>query len=233
MTYQHVSQLNAEAVGLAKLVNERWSCRGFLPDLVPHETIEAILEIARAAPSWCNTQPWHLHITEGAETDRFRTALQDHVGSTVSEEPDLPFPAAYEGKYLERRRASGWQLYESLGIAKGDRVASGLQMLKNFALFDAPHVAVITTDEKLGLYDAVDCGLFVQTFLLAALSLGVATVPQAAIASVSPFIRDYFELPDDRKVLLGVSFGFADASHPANNYRTSRQTIDELVTWHS
>jgi nitroreductase len=225
-------QLRAEAEILGRLTKQRWSCRGFLPDDVPRATIEQILEIARATPSWCNTQPWHVHITEGAETDRFRVALAAHVGAHISEEPDFAFPEAYEGHYLDRRRASGWQLYESVGIAKGDRVASNQQMLKNFVLFGAPHVAVITTDRKLGVYGAVDCGLFVQTFLLAAHSLGIATIPQAAIASQAPFIRRHFALPDDRMVLLGVSFGFADESHPANGYRTPRQSVSELVTWH-
>lgn len=222
----------AGAEALTKLVGERWSCRAFRPDPVPRELIERVVEIARAAPSWCNTQPWHMHITEGEETDRFRTALRTHVGSVMSEQPDLPFPEAYEGRYLDRRRGSGWQLYESLGITKGDRAASAAQMLKNFELFGAPHVAIVTTDAKLGLYGAVDCGFFVQTFLLAAQSLGLATIPQAAIASQSPFIRDYFELTEDRKVLLGVSFGFADDLHPANGYRTPRQTVAETVSWH-
>jgi len=222
----------ADAEVLTKIVGERWSCRAFRPDPVPHELIERVVEIARAAPSWCNTQPWHMHITEGEETDRFRTALRTHVGSVISEQPDLPFPEAYEGRYLDRRRASGWQLYESLGITKGDRAASAVQMLRNFELFGAPHVAIVTTDAKLGLYGAVDCGFFVQTFLLAAQSLGIATIPQAAIASQSPFIRDYFQLTEDRKVLLGIPFGFADELHPANGYRTPRQTAAETVSWH-
>jgi nitroreductase len=223
---------SGDAGTLEKIVKERWSCRGFLPAQVPREVIEQILDIARSAPSWCNTQPWHVHITEDDETDRFRAALQAHVGTSFTEEPDLPFPEAYEGTYLDRRRASGWQLYESLGIAKGDRIASGKQMLKNFELFGAPHVAVVTTDAKLGLYGAVDCGLFVQTFMLAAHSLGVSTVAQAAIASQALFIRNYFGLADDRKVLLGISFGYADESHPVNGYRTTRQTTAEVVTWH-
>src|SRR5882672_3552251 len=93
----------AETETLTKIVTERWSCRAFRPDPVPHEIIEQVLEIARAAPSWCNTQPWHVHITEAEETDRFRTALRAHVDSVVSQQPDLPFPEAYEGRYLERR----------------------------------------------------------------------------------------------------------------------------------
>ncbi len=172
-----------------------------------------------------------MHVTESEATDRFRKALSEHVQAHPVQEPDLPFPLAYEGVHLERRRASGWQLYESLGIAKGDRLASGRQMLRNYELFGAPHAAIVTTDAKLGVYGAVDCGRFVQSFLLAAQSLGVAAVPQAAIAGQAPFVRKYLGLPPDRLVLLGISFDYPDEAHPANNYRTARQTTDELVSW--
>ena len=56
------------------------------------------------------------------------------------------------------------------------------QALENFNFFGAPHVAIITTDEALGVYGAVDCGGYVTSFMLAAQALGVATVPQAALA---------------------------------------------------
>ncbi len=98
----------------------------------------------------------------------------------------------------------------------------------------APHVAIVTTDRSLGVYGAVDCGLFVQSFLLAAASRGgVATIPQAAIASQAPLVREHLNLSDDRLVLLGISFGYADEAHPANGYRTPRQGISDVVTWRS
>jgi len=220
-----------EAEVLGKLLAERWSCRGFQPRGLPREVITRIVDAASHAPSWCNTQPWQLIVTDGEGTEKFRTALSEDVSAGFVEEPDFPFPEAYEGEYLARRRASGWQLYESLGIPKGDRVASGKQLLKNFSLFGAPHVAIVTTDRKLGVYGALDCGLFVQSFLLAAHSVGVATIPQAAMASRAPFIRKYFDIPDDRLVLLGISFGYPDESHPVNSYRTPRQSAEELVSW--
>ncbi|WP_409371243.1 nitroreductase [Mycolicibacterium fluoranthenivorans] len=227
------TQLSLEAQTLARLVRDRHSCRAFRPESVPRDTIEQILDVARATPSWCNTQPWHVHITEGPGTESFRSALATHVDRSFTESPDFTFPLAYEGIYRERRRVAGWQLYESLGIAKGDRVASGRQMLENFQLFGAPHVAIVTTDRSLGVYGAVDCGLFVQSFLLAAASRGVATIPQAAIASQAPLVREHLNLSDDRLVLLGISFGYADEAHPANGYRTPRQGISDVVTWRS
>lgn len=221
----------SQAGALADLISQRWSCRGFKPESVPRDVIESIVDVARRTPSWCNTQPWHVHITSGAATDRFRTDLTASWADDPQLHSDFPFPESYEGAYLDRRRASGWQLYEALGVAKGDRSASGREMLRNFELFGAPHAAIVTTPESLGVYGAVDCGLFVQSFLLAAHSHGVAAVPQAALASHSHFVREHFDMPADRRVLLGISFGYPDLDHPANSYRTPRRSTDDVVTW--
>jgi nitroreductase len=216
---------------LGRLLDSRWSCRAFRPDPVPRAEIARILDLARRSPSWCNTQPWHVHVTAGEGTARFRDALRAEIGRQPQEAPDIAFPEVYAGVYQERRRVSGRQLYASLGIEKGDRVASGRQMLRNFDLFDAPHVAIVTTERVLGTYGAVDCGIFVSNFLLAAHSRGVASIPQAALATQAPLIRRHFGLPEGRQVLVGISFGYADAGHPVNSYRTDRQDLAELVTF--
>lgn len=221
---------STEATTLKALLTTRWSCRSFTDCPVPEHIIDSILDTARLTPSWCNTQPWQVHITEGAATQRLRSDLNAAVASDPAGEPDFPFPSRYEGLAKERRKVSGWQLYESLGIEKGDRVASGLQMLKNFDFFDAPHVAIVTSDATLGTYGAVDCGLFVQSFLLAAHAHGIASIPQAALASRAPTIRASLSLPEDRKVLVGISFGYADMANPVNTYRTERQSLDGMVT---
>ncbi|RDI24452.1 nitroreductase [Lentzea flaviverrucosa] len=217
---------------LQQLLAERWTCRQFLPEPVPRKTIEQVLALAQRTPSWCNTQPWHVIVTEGAATDRMRTRLLEHLQNNPGE-PDFPFPTQYTGVYQERRRECGKQLYTSLGIERGDHQGTLRQMLRNFELFDAPHVAIITTEADLGVYGAIDCGLYLNSFLLAAQSLGLAAAPQAALAGYSGFLRDHFELPDSRRVVVGVSFGYPDKAHPANGFRTTRANPDAAVTWHS
>ena len=51
----------------------------------------------------------------------FAEMLRDYgtgLGRRVYE-PDVPFPPSYEGVYRHRRRVSGWQLYEALGVERG------------------------------------------------------------------------------------------------------------------
>ena len=67
--------------------------------------------------------------------------------------------------------------------------------------------------------------------MLAAQALGVATVPQAALAFHSEVVRKHFGLGDDRKVVCGISFGFPDRDHKANSYRTTRANLADAVTF--
>ncbi|MGZ8177298.1 nitroreductase [Williamsia sp. SKLECPSW1] len=220
------------AAVLEDLLGSRYSCRAYRPEPVPHETIQRILTTAQRSASWCNTQPWEVIVTEGAGTERFRAALSDHAARHGNDmHPDIPMPSAYTGVHLERRRAAGWQLYSALGIERGDRDASARQAAQNFRLFGAPHCAIVTVDAEQGTYGALDTGLYVAAFLLSAQSLGVAAIPQAALATYSPFVRDHFAIPADRAVLLGISFGWADHDHPANSYRTERADTASVVHW--
>lgn len=220
---------DARADQLAQLLDTRFSCRAFRPDPVPRSIIDRIAAMAQRSASWCNAQPWQVVITCGDETERFRQALRapaqaDEVG------PDFQWPIEYRGAYQERRRECGLALYDAVGVARGDREASARQARQNFELFGAPHVAIVTSDEQLSTYGAVDCGGYVANFLLAATSLGVATIAQAALASRPQRVRDALGLPPDRRIVCGISFGYADTAHPANQFRTSRADVQAAVS---
>lgn len=219
----------ARAVTLHDTLEHRASCRAFLPTQVPQPILDAILASAQLTASWCNSQPWQVILTRGEATERFREGLYENAKLNPQPDSDLPFPERYVGIYKERQRECGWQLYGSLGIAFGDREASGRQVLENFRFFGAPHVAIITSERDLGVYGVLDCGGYVTNFLNAAHSYGVATVPQAALAMHGGFIRDFFSIPANRLILCGISLGYADSDHPANAFRTNRAAISDVV----
>lgn len=218
-----------EAAVVERLFAARHSCRAFIDEPVPDETIRRLVQLAQRSPSWCNTQPWDVFVTAPTATERLRQAFVEFA-SANGLQPDVEFPAEYPGVYDERRRSTGAQLYESVGITRGDRVRSAAQALRNFALFDAPHVAVVTSERSLGTYGAVDCGVYLGYFLVAAQSLGLATIPQAALGAVAPVLRAELNLPDNRIVLFGVSFGYPDLSAPENRFRTARADVDDVLT---
>jgi nitroreductase len=224
------NEVNQDSVALYRLLQGRHSCRAFRAEAVVRPVIERIATYAQRTPSWCNTQPWQVVLLSGSATEKFRVALLEHVAAAAPA-PDIPFPQAYRGVYQDRRRSCGLQLYDAVGVTRGDRDASGRQARENFRLYGAPHVAIVTTDSALGEYGAVDCGAYVNTFMLAAHAHGVACIAQAALAAHAPFIHEWLGIPDDRRVVCGISFGYADVGHPVNRFRTSRATLTEAVDW--
>ena len=226
-----MDQTTTDYETLDRLLTARRSCRGYLPDEVPRETIEQVLAAAQHTASWCNTQPWNVHIVSGEAKAALSKAAVDNVIATFGQPApsDFPFPAAYTGVYNDRRKEVGWQLYEAVGVQRGDRDGSAAQLLRNFEFFGAPYVAIITTDADLGVYGAIDCGLYVNSFMLAAQSLGLGTCAQAAIAQVTPAVRTVLDLPDDRRVVCGISFGHPDPEHPSAQFMSTRAPITEAV----
>ncbi|SPF79994.1 nitroreductase [Pseudoprimorskyibacter insulae] len=215
---------------LATLLTSRQSCRGYLPDPVPQSETEAVLTTAQNVPSWCNSQPWHVTACGSEETNRLREALYAHAAQ-AKHNSDVPFPSAYEGLYKDRRRECGWQLYDAVGVQKGDREGSGRQMMENFRLFGAPHFLLITTPKALGPYGILDCGAFATAVLLGFEARGIGAIAMASVAGFAGFMRGWFDVPDDRDILCGISFGYADQNHPANAFRTTRAPLAEVVDW--
>ena len=133
---------------LEELLNERYSVRAFLPQEVPRDTIEHLLKVAQRTASWCNSQPWQVLIASGEAKEEFRKAIYAEAASGAKDDHDFTPPREYLGVYLERRRESGFQLYNTLGIVRGDKMAYAKQALENYNFFGAPHVAISTPTSR-------------------------------------------------------------------------------------
>ena len=195
---------------MEELLGERYSCRAFKPDPVPRAD-------HRAHPDGGATHRVMVQQPALAARDRLRR------GQGKFRELSMPRPLpARRTTAISRFRAniaaSIWNAAAKAASSFTTRSASRAatrrpmrkQALENFNFFGAPHVAIIHTDEALGVYGAIDCGAYVGNFMLAAQALGLGTIPQAALARHSGLIRRHFGLGDDRRVVCGISFGFAD-----------------------
>ncbi len=214
---------------LMKLLVDRYSCRSFLKQDVDAAILRDIVAAAGRSPSWCNAQPWQVIVTKGDETAKLSDALVK-AASTSAMEPDFDWPLQYTGDYLERRKVCGYQLYASLGIERDDKVRRTEQMMENYRFFGAPHVAIVTSEGDLGPYGAADCGGFLAMFTIAAQAKGIASVPQASVTGYAPVIREQLGIPKERKILSAISFGYADPDHAANNFRTERADVDDILS---
>jgi nitroreductase len=71
----------------------------------------------------------------------------------------------------------------------------------------------------------------VANFMLAAHSLGVGSIAQAALAAYPQVLRAQLDIDTERTIVCGISFGLADPDHPANQFRPRRAPIADAVRW--
>ena len=60
-----------------KLVKERQSCRDFNDLPLEKEKVEKIVDLARYAPSACNSQPWKMYVATGEKVQEVVTELTE------------------------------------------------------------------------------------------------------------------------------------------------------------
>lgn len=215
-----------------QVIKERHSVRGFLDTPVDAELVSEIVDLAQQTPSWCNSQAWQLEMTSPDTTRALSKLLLDHARSGNPSQPDIAWPERYTDIYADRRRASGYALYESLNIERSNFDRRMEQALENHRFFGAPNVAFVTSPKDLGSYGLIDCGGFISTFQYVARSRGVASIAQAAPTMYSALVRDFLLIPDDRDIVCAIAFGYADTTHPANQFRTERAPTADVVRWH-
>lgn len=207
----------------------RHSVRGFSKREVPRATIDEALSLAQCSPSNCNAQPWHVTVVRGPRCDRLRQRLV--AAFDAGTEVDENATPAFTGELRSRQIACAVELYGKMGVARGDREGRRDAERRNFELFGAPQVAIVCMNEEFSVGVALDVGCWLQTFLLALWSRGVAACPQAALRCYGTLIKDELGIAPGLRVLCGVSFGYEDETVPANAARMPRTPIAEAVTF--
>lgn len=215
-------------------VRNRRSYRGFLPTPVPEALLKQVLEDAQRTPSNCNTQPWSVHIVSGAKLTQLSQLLHDK-DAAQEYTPDFSFDFAhYYGAYRDRQRAQGLAYYKGLGVAREDVEERRRVAAYNYSFFNAPHVALLFMPSfGDNVRVAGDIGMYGQTFLLSLAARGLGGIPQTSLGFFAGTIREFLGIPDELKMLFGISFGYPDEAAQANRIIMDRVPLSESVTFHT
>jgi len=223
--------MTADSMPLAQALRERRSVRGFLDKPVPRPLLEEIFGLAQLAPSNCNIQPWRVLVASGEVRDALRQRMVDKVSQGVMVNPDFEHLPSFSGVYRERQVACAVELYNNMGIARDDRAGRMRANLRNFELFDAPHVAFIGMDKAFGVTVALDVGMYIQSLLLTLTAHGIGSCAQGSMRYYPDDVREVFGEPASTGILCGISFGYEDAAVDANRTRVGRAPLAENVVF--
>ena len=215
------------------VVNGRRSIRGFLPDPVPQSVIRDVIAMAMRAPSSLNTQPWNFFVVAGEPLARIRAENVARNLAGIASSREFRAKEDYQGAHRERQIEIGKQLLGAMGIARDDRRGRKEWVLRGFRQFDAPISVVITYDRVLLGSDIApfDCGAVVNGLVNAAWSRGLGCVINSQGIMQSPVVREFAQIPDDQVIMICVAMGYPDENFPANAVVSSRQAIEDAVTF--
>jgi len=216
---------------LDAVLRARKSVRAFRREPVPRQLLGEILEAARAAPSNFNSQPWRVHVLTGKAKEALGEALlQAHVDQAVP--PFSPFPKAMPGECEARVNEFGRRLYSAMGVDRADMAGRARVSGRNFVFFNAPVGLIFTIHSALTKHSWLDCGLFVQSVMLAAQVRGLATCPQVSFVRFQALIAEKLQLGADETVTCGMSLGYADEQAAVNRLDMPRAELSEFARWH-
>lgn len=231
----------------SQFLASRRSTRDFLSKPVAPEIIEQILKDSLTAPSWSNTRPFKVAVASGDIRDRISNEFLSRwsVLSKIMRKGILnklrivysryglptsnrlivkPYPAELK----PRAERVGKEMYETFGVARGDRTARDQQWAKNYSFFGAPFELFIYIHKSLHVYAASDAGLMMQNLMLSAHAHGLGSCAQGAVAIWDDVVRKEFDVPKGYRLLCGISLGYPSESS-MNDFKANRLEVEELT----
>ena len=207
-------------MNVSEAVQRRMSVRAFKPEAPSAAVVRAILEGAARAPSGGNLQPWHVHALTGEPLTQLLRAVES---APLQEEPEYAvYPPDLWEPYRTRRFRNAEQLYASIGIPREDKAARLRQMAKNASFFGAPVGVFVCADERMGLPQWADLGIYLQSLMLLAVHHGLATCAQGFWRRYAGTLQRQLALPEPYHVACGVALGYEDEAAPINALRSTR-----------
>jgi nitroreductase len=213
------------------VIRGRRSIRAYEPEPVPEGVIREILDAARWAPSWRNTQAWNVWVLTGDALQRYKAEFRAAVERDDPAALDLPATAEWPQACSARIAATMKSRAATLEAA-GEPSGPAAALARMADLFGAPCLLVLGFDDCLAeAYAGFDTGAFVQNVCLAAYDRGLGTCIVATVVRYPDILRRLLPGAEGKRFAVSVTLGSPVADSPANTFARSRADLDEFVTW--
>lgn len=213
---------------VTEAVLSRRAIRAFADRPVPLDTIRAILDKARWAPSGCNFQPWEASVLTGEPLRQLQAQMQ----AAEKQDPieyDWSAPGA-DPVYKARVQAVGAARAKVIGMDRDAREMRRAFVAQNTVSFGAPAVLFCYFPRLMKEPQWSDVGMWLQTIMLLAREAGLDTCPQEYLADHARLIKRFLGVDDERYIFFcGLAIGYRDPAAPVNQFERERVPLDQQV----
>jgi nitroreductase len=199
-------------------IKTRRSIRKFLPDDIPNEMVDQMLEAARLAPSGSNRQPWRFIVTREKEIKKElrRICMQQKF---IEEAPVVFVCFGDMSRYSIDAKKKRRQEYRDSGVLE---TLSGKVATPEYQTYmdaqPAPPREELLTTITANTYIAI------EHIVLMAQALGLSSCWVGAFEDATELNR-LFNLPDTLIPLIVLPVGYPDGKTPPQRPRLARENI--------
>ncbi|MBW1997816.1 MAG: nitroreductase [Deltaproteobacteria bacterium] len=212
---------------ILEAIKTRRSTRAFLDRPLERSVLEDLLSLATQAPSAINIQPWEIYVVSGEERKRLSRILVKRMRErNISCGPGAsrPLPEHFMRRQRELLECIAPNLSETPDFQEFINEGSC-----NF--YGAPTGIILTIDEVFSSARLTDMGVLLGYLVLAAHGLGLGTCPIGLITAFEDEIKEFLNIPEEKKVVIGVAVGYRDTGAPVNRSISQRAPLGEVVRW--
>lgn len=217
-------------MNLEQSILNRRSIRSFLPKPVPREIVTRIIDNARWAPSWGNTQPWEIVVADGDKAKQLADAFEEEGKKGADPRPDILTPTSFPDVQKRRYVGLGSALFTYMGIERDDKQARKQHYLNMYRFFGAPTIIYLFINSDMNEpYSCLDIGSIGTTICYLATREGIGTIYLAASMHFPDIVRKTLQVPENLKLVIGIALGYPHPTDKASLFRSDRAPVEEIM----
>lgn len=213
---------------LLQAILQRKATRAFSNKTVSKQDVEAILNIAKYAPSWVNSQVQHVYVISGDKLSQIKKDYQIATKNKLRPNPELPTLSRNLWSKQGQNNMQSWNdnLHKNFG-------ENWLELLNTHSinLYNVPTLLILTLPKDFSLWSLYDLGAFGQTLMLAAENEELATMPAYQFIKYPSILRKHLSIPNNEEIILGIGIGYADKKDKINKIKASRMNVADFTTF--
>lgn len=203
-------------------LQNRHSVRMFTNQKIDLDTIQDIIHQAQLAPSWVNSQPYHLYLVVGETLERVRKEQFQMEQNNVKGQSDVPVMP--RNKWAKQAQSNMEEWTKGLGKAAKEMGPAAAK------LYNAQAVVYLTLPKGYSPWSLYDLGAFGENIILGASDRGIASMTAYQFVKYPQMLRQQLVIPAQEDIIIGIGLGYRDATAMVNQITASRMDLNKILT---
>lgn len=203
-------------------LQNRHSVRMFTNQKIDLDTIQDIIRQAQLAPSWVNSQPYHLYLVVGETLERVRKEQFQLEQNNVKGQSDVPVMP--RNKWAKQAQSNMAEWTKGLGEAAKEMGPAATK------LYNAQAVVYLTLPKGYSPWSLYDLGAFGENIILGASDRGIASMTAYQFVKYPQMLRQQLAISAQEDIIIGIGLGYRDTTAMVNQITASRMDLNKILT---